>query len=99
MPGRRHPRTLLVQPYAIYVGNISPNKNPDVLARALKILESRGQRLNVYHVGSDDRSLLAGALMAAGVIQPVQTINRATKSRHAGRDVSTRELPDHNIDT
>jgi glycosyltransferase involved in cell wall biosynthesis len=87
--------SVLVQPYAIYVGNISPNKNPDVLARALKILESSGQRLNVFHVGSDDRSLLADALRAAGVIQPVRTINGATDSmlvetyRHANCLITT----------
>lgn len=72
--------TTLARPYAVYVGNISPNKNPDVLARALKILESSGQPLTIYHVGRDDRSLLADALAAAGVTRSVQTIGQVTDS-------------------
>lgn len=48
-------------PYGLYVGNVSPNKNPTVLIEALKILHSRGLAPNIHHVGSDSAGLLAEA--------------------------------------
>jgi glycosyltransferase involved in cell wall biosynthesis len=68
----RRPDLLL--PYGLYVGNISPNKNPGALIAALKILEQRGQPLRVYHVGRDELQLLANAAGAADLRVPVTTL-------------------------
>lgn len=62
-------------PYAIYVGNISPNKNPALLVAALKILRDRGIGLNVVHVGRDELGLLSSALEAAALTTSVRTFN------------------------
>ena len=59
--------------YAIYVGNMSPNKNPAVLVAAMKILEGRGTPIKVVHVGRDELSLLSDALMGAGLAVRVDT--------------------------
>lgn len=48
-------------PYGLFVGNVSPNKNPDVLVHALKILRERGDAPKIYHVGRDAAGLLADA--------------------------------------
>jgi glycosyltransferase involved in cell wall biosynthesis len=48
-------------PYGLYIGNVSPNKNPAVLIEALKILHARGRAPSIYHVGSDSAGLLAEA--------------------------------------
>jgi glycosyltransferase involved in cell wall biosynthesis len=48
-------------PYGLYVGNVSPNKNPTVLIEALKILYARGAAPTIYHVGNDSAGLLAEA--------------------------------------
>ena len=61
-------------PYAILVGNISPNKNPACLALALKILESRGRPLTVIHVGRDEAGLLARSVRTAGLEHPVRSL-------------------------
>jgi glycosyltransferase involved in cell wall biosynthesis len=60
-------------PYAIYVGNISPNKNPAALVAAMKILEVRGTPVRVVHVGRDELSLLSNALTEAGLAARVDT--------------------------
>jgi glycosyltransferase involved in cell wall biosynthesis len=52
---------LFEAPYGLYVGNVSPNKNPTVLVEALKILHARGQAPTIYHVGNDSVGLLAKA--------------------------------------
>jgi glycosyltransferase involved in cell wall biosynthesis len=57
-------------PYAIYVGNVSPNKNPGVLARALQLLERKGRTVTVYHVGGDQMMLLNQSVKEAGLAQP-----------------------------
>ncbi|MDE2473362.1 MAG: glycosyltransferase, partial [Bradyrhizobium sp.] len=62
-------------PYAIYVGNISPNKNPALLVAALTILRARGIALNVIHVGRDELALLSDALAASASMALVETIN------------------------
>jgi glycosyltransferase involved in cell wall biosynthesis len=67
--------TSLVAPYAIYVGNVSPNKNPAALVAALKILESSGRSVKVYHVGRDEASLLARAQQSVGLALPVETVS------------------------
>jgi glycosyltransferase involved in cell wall biosynthesis len=61
-------------PYAILVGNVSPNKNPRGLAKALAILEKRSRPLAVLHVGRDDAGLLARAVAEAGLRQRVQSL-------------------------
>ena len=48
-------------PYGLYVGNVSPNKNPTVLIEALKIMHARGRAPIIYHVGKDSAGLLAEA--------------------------------------
>ena len=44
-------------PYGLYVGNVSPNKNPTVLIEALKILHAGGRAPTIYHVGNDSAGL------------------------------------------
>jgi glycosyltransferase involved in cell wall biosynthesis len=76
-PNLRPAETLDLQsPYALYVGNISPNKDPDVLVRSLEILESENHFLNVYHVGGDDAGLLSRAVSRSNLHRPVQSIGR-----------------------
>ena len=48
-------------PYGLYVGNVSPNKNPTVLIEALNTLHARGRAPIIYHVGKDSAGLLAEA--------------------------------------
>ncbi len=62
-------------PYAIYVGNISPNKNPALLVAALKILRDRGIVLNIVHVGRDELGLLSSALEAAALTMSVRSFD------------------------
>ena len=73
----------LQSPYALYVGNISPNKDPDVLVRSLEILESENRFLNVYHVGGDDAGLLSQAISRSHLRRPVQSIGRLTDAELA----------------
>lgn len=74
-PGPTQSATNFIAPYALYVGNISPNKNPGALAAALKILETRGRPARVYHVGRDDALLLAQALQPVALASPVETVS------------------------
>jgi glycosyltransferase involved in cell wall biosynthesis len=67
--------TSAIAPYAIYVGNMSPNKNPEALVVALKILETRGRPVKVYHVGRDDAFLLGRALQPVALASPVETVS------------------------
>jgi len=54
-------------PYALYVGNISPNKNVTVLVEALQLLKAQGLAVPaVYHVGRDPAGLLAEAEQRIG---------------------------------
>jgi glycosyltransferase involved in cell wall biosynthesis len=76
--------TGMIAPYAIYVGNISPNKNPGVLAAALKILEKRRRPVTVYHVGRDDTNLLARANAATDLQQPIRTVGALSNRALAG---------------
>ncbi len=62
-------------PYAIFVGNVSPNKNPGALVAALKILETHGRPVKVYHVGGDGASLLARALQSVALASPIETVS------------------------
>ena len=70
-------------PYALYVGNVSPNKNPEVLVRSLELLESEGRYFNVYHVGGDDAGLLAQAIARSRLRSPVQSLGRLTDAELA----------------
>jgi glycosyltransferase involved in cell wall biosynthesis len=67
--------TGFITPYAIYVGNVSPNKNPGALVAALKILEARGRPVKVYHVGRDEAFLLARALQSVALASPIETVS------------------------
>jgi glycosyltransferase involved in cell wall biosynthesis len=60
--------------YAIVVGNISPNKNPNCLASALRILEKRGRPLEVFHVGRDDAGLLKQSILDAGLKHQINSL-------------------------
>jgi glycosyltransferase involved in cell wall biosynthesis len=73
----------LSAPYAVYVGNISPNKNPEVLARALQLLARKGKPASVYHVGLDDKSLLDQAVKTAGVAGQLHSLG-ALSDRELG---------------
>ncbi len=75
-------------PYALYVGNISPNKGPEVLVRSMEILESEGRYLNLYHVGGDDAGLLSQAVSRSRLRRPVQSIGRLTDSELAAAYVN-----------
>ncbi len=70
-------------PCALYVGNISPNKGPEVLVRSLELLESEGRYFNVYHVGGDDAGLLAQAIARSHLRIPVQSLGRLTDAELA----------------
>lgn len=89
------PEDLARSPYAIYVGNVSPNKNAQTLVRALALLEAGSDAPLVRHVGGDGQGLLAQALaetplkrppMAAGVVDDHRL---ATLYRHATCLVNT----------
>ena len=60
-------------PYGVFVGNISPNKNPAVLVDALRILEERGRPVTIYHIGRDELGLLAEAQRRAGLQLPIKS--------------------------
>lgn len=62
------------EPYALLVGNISPNKNPACLVSALKILEQRGRPLTVLHVGRDEAELLAQSASDAVLKHPIRRL-------------------------
>jgi glycosyltransferase involved in cell wall biosynthesis len=62
------------KPYALYVGNISTNKNPAILAQALQLLERRGISIPIYHVGRDELGLLADAQGRFHVQSPIRSI-------------------------
>jgi glycosyltransferase involved in cell wall biosynthesis len=62
------------RPYALYVGNISPNKAPEVLVRALEMTQSMGHELNVYHVGRDEKGLLLEALRRSRLNRWVKSV-------------------------
>ncbi len=66
--------SLLEKPYGLYIGNISPNKNPSVLVEALKLLEQKGDFINVYHVGRDELALLAEAQQRIGLRHPIRPL-------------------------
>jgi glycosyltransferase involved in cell wall biosynthesis len=68
------------EPYGLYVGNISPNKNPAVLAQALKILENKGNPVNFYHAGRDELALLADAQRHNGLAHPIRSMGTVTDS-------------------
>ena len=63
-------------PYALFVGNISPNKAPEILVRGLEIVESMGQALNVYHVGRDEIEILSRAIKQSRLGRPVKSIGQ-----------------------
>ena len=62
------------KPYGLYVGNISPNKNPAVLIEALKLLEEKGHSPAVCHVGRDELGLLADAQRRTGLRNPIRSM-------------------------
>ena len=69
-------QTELNIPYALYVGNISPNKGSETLVRGLELVEANGHLLNVYHVGQDSAGLLSRALANATLRRPVRSIGQ-----------------------
>ncbi|MEK7598606.1 MAG: glycosyltransferase family 1 protein [Patescibacteria group bacterium] len=44
----------IIKPYAIYVGNVYPHKNPERLALAFKKIKNNGGRIKLVFVGSED---------------------------------------------
>lgn len=67
-------------PYALYVGNLAPNKAPEVLVRSLEILSSKGNPLNVYHIGRDEKDLLSHAARRSSLTRPVRSIGQLSDS-------------------
>lgn len=45
-------------PFVLMVANLTPNKNPQVVVRALSLLRSQGVDVRLVHVGSDPSGLL-----------------------------------------
>lgn len=68
------------KPYGLYVGNVSPNKNPAVLVEALKLLEDRGNSITLYHVGRDELGLLADAQRRIGLRHPIRSMGTVADS-------------------
>jgi glycosyltransferase involved in cell wall biosynthesis len=75
-------------PYGLFVGNVSPNKAPDVLAAGLALLEAKGKPLTVYHVGRDDAGLLSQAVKRRQLSLPVRHLgqysDKALAAAYAG---------------
>ena len=78
-PGVAQPDARLETPYALYVGNVSPNKNVAVLVEALKLLQTDGRAPVVYHVGRNSAGLLADAEQRFGgpVVRGMGTLSDA----------------------
>ena len=74
----QHPQVTV--PYALYVGNISPNKAPEVLVRGMEIAESMGHAFNVYHVGRDEEEFLSQAVKRSHLGCPVRSIGQLSDS-------------------
>lgn len=60
--------------YGLFVGNITPNKNVELLIAAMRIAEARGTPLTIYHVGRDDCELLARAMSTGMLTRPVRSL-------------------------
>jgi glycosyltransferase involved in cell wall biosynthesis len=65
---------MLGKPYGLYIGNLSPNKNPSVLVDALKLLEQKGVFINLYHIGRDELALLAQAQQRIDLQHPIRSL-------------------------
>jgi glycosyltransferase involved in cell wall biosynthesis len=57
--------------YGLMVGNISPNKNAQVVVDALTALAARGITVPMLHIGRDEGRHLARALHAAAIDIPI----------------------------
>jgi glycosyltransferase involved in cell wall biosynthesis len=77
------PDLRLERPYALYVGNISPNKSPEVLVRGLETLQADGRDYQVYHIGGDDAGLLARAIATSPNKLSLQSLGRLTDAELA----------------
>jgi glycosyltransferase involved in cell wall biosynthesis len=66
------------KPYGLFVGNISPNKNPAVLVEAVKLLENRGNLFPLYHIGRDELALLAEAQRRLELKHPIRLLGTVT---------------------
>jgi glycosyltransferase involved in cell wall biosynthesis len=51
--------------FVLFVANVVANKNPEVVVRAARLLEQKGQAQRFVHVGRDDHGLMAAALAAS----------------------------------
>lgn len=84
--GRPGPEQKAVGPYALFVANIAPTKNVDVLARAAGMLEDTD--LRIVHVGRDPDGLLARAASLGGVADRFVSVgavsNAALEQWYAG---------------
>ena len=70
--------SILGKPYGLYVGNISPNKNPSILVEALELLEKKGIFVDLYHVGRDELALLAEAQRRIGLQHPIRSLGKVS---------------------
>ena len=58
------------EPYGLFVGNVSPNKNVGLLLDALKLLEARGTPVPICVAGGDGAGILANAIRDRALHNP-----------------------------
>jgi glycosyltransferase involved in cell wall biosynthesis len=54
-------------PFILMVANVTPNKNPQVVAKAIAELSARGRRVRLIHAGQDNLGLLARSIENHGM--------------------------------
>lgn len=54
-------------PFILMVANLTKNKNPQVVARALAYLRDQGHRIRLVHAGKDHLGLLSGLVTEYGI--------------------------------
>lgn len=59
--------------YGLIVGNLSPNKNAGVVAKALALLEQEGLDVPIIHIGRDENGVLVQAQRQFRLKRPVLT--------------------------
>ena len=65
------------EPFVLIVGNLTPNKQPEVVIEAVRLLRDAGRTVRVVHVG-DDHGRLEPAARRFGVVEQVQRLGRRT---------------------
>ncbi|RYE56852.1 MAG: glycosyltransferase family 1 protein [Hyphomicrobiales bacterium] len=60
--GRQAPATARARPYVLMVANLTPNKNCEVLVKAVKLLNAKGVAVEFIHAGKDNTGLLEASI-------------------------------------